>query len=468
MARLGRCQDPSRRTSPAATVVRADDRWGLFTRRDLHIYDAEHELLEVSADPGAPPLRMSRPRVSVVLATERSELAAHADSWRELESAALDASAYLSPDFVIPALRQDPNGKHRVLLVRRHHRGGRRLIGCAVFTLQQRSPGLPFKTMSTWAYPHAHLCTPLLHRNHAQEAARALWDWLDAHPESWLLGRWRGIPLRSSTWMILLEILAERGRDTWVRHGYERPILKRHACFNNWLHSLSKRRRKGLQRKWRILGVQGNVQVRLHRDLSDRGVARRFMELEALGWKGEQATAMRCDPGKARFFEEVTARFGRRQALFFVELQVDGRAVAMTANFVSGDILFAFKVAWDPAYRRRSPGILAEVQTVRLFHECHELKLGESGTGAGSYLSSYWCDSTPIGEVLVARAGTVSHGALKLLPRAREVKRAATSLQAWLPTDLWSDWSPATPEASLLRPSLTGQRGAVGAGTGDS
>jgi CelD/BcsL family acetyltransferase involved in cellulose biosynthesis len=109
--------------------------------------------------------------------------------------------------------------------------------------------------------------------------------------------------------------------------------------------------------------------------------------------------------------------------LFFVELQLDGRPLAMTANFVQGTTLFAFKVAYDPEFARVSPGILSELQTIRLFHEDGRLELGDSGTAGPSYIDGYWNASTRIQRVLISTGSWSSRFLLSLISRVTRLKR---------------------------------------------
>ena len=50
-------------------------------------------------------------------------------------------------------------------------------------------------------------------------------------------------------------------------------------------------------------------------------------------------------------------------------LRLNGRRIACKCNFLAGPGSFAFKIAFDEAYARYSPGKLLEVENIRLAHE---------------------------------------------------------------------------------------------------
>ena len=203
-------------------------------------------------------------------------------------------------------------------------------------------------------------------------------------------------------------------------------MLGRFDSFEEYIGALRPARRKHYRRRWRQLQDAGTAQVVLHRRLDDvKDLAERFMHLERLGWKGERGSALASVPSNAAFFREVVENFARHEQLFFVELKLDGRPIAMTANFVSGRTMFAFKIAHDPAFKHLSPGILAEVQTVRLFLETPELVCGEGGCSGPSYLSSYWRDLREMRAVYVA------------MPKWRAGPYLTLVSAVWKLRDLW-------------------------------
>src|SRR5207244_4435419 len=90
-----------------------------------------------------------------------------------------------------------------------------------------------------------------------------------------------------------------------------------------------------------------------------------FLDLEHRGWKGDHCSSLRSTPAHERFFREMVAGFGTEDRAVFVELQLDGKVVATTSNFISGQSGFAFKVGWLPDLAKVSPARLTELELVR-------------------------------------------------------------------------------------------------------
>ncbi len=93
-----------------------------------------------------------------------------------------------------------------------------------------------------------------------------------------------------------------------------------------------------------------------------------FVALEAKGWKGREGTAFRERAHDARWLEEVVRAAFARGRLDALALRHDGRAIAMKLNFLAADGAFAFKIAFDEAWGKYSPGVLLELENVRRVH----------------------------------------------------------------------------------------------------
>ncbi len=357
--------------------------------------------------------------------TSLAAVRSHWQAWRQLCDDRLEDNIYASPEFVLAGLRNYASRPFRLVFVYRDEGARRKLIGCAPFEVLQPLSQIPPRTVGFWATPHSFLSQPLLHRDHAAEAIDGLLDWLATAVPSIDLVSLPLMGVESPTWHAIRRVLDARGAAAAVRYGFARPSLARCGSFDDYLMSLSPKRRKNYRRSWRALNDAGEVEVRLRRDLTASSEwASRFMRMEALGWKGELGSALACNDSDTAFFEEITAAFGDRADLFYTEIRLDGVPVAMSASFVEGRTLFGFKVAFDPAFRGYSPGLLNAVQEVRLFLESTELQVGESGANAESFIGSYWRDRVPMAKVLLAANGA-GRLAVSGLEKAKRAKRGA-------------------------------------------
>lgn len=360
--------------------------------------------------------------------TSADEIAPHLPAWESLEEHALEDNIYFSGPFLAAALRHlERRRPSVVVLVYRDEAGSSDLAGVAAFEVLAPGGLCPLRTLATGAGPHGYFTFPLLHRDHAAGAFRALWDWVEQPNASWRLALLRHVRAGSPALELVEAELGRRGRSHTVKDAVRRPVLSRGVTFEQYLASLPSARRKHFRRNWRKLTERGHVEVVLHRDLAAAGdLAERFLTIELLGWKGKSGSALGSRSDDSAFFREITQELGARGRLFYVEVRLDGRPIAITSNFVSGQTLFAFKVAYDPELGGLSPGILNEIQGIRLFYESPSLRAADSGTTAESYVGDYWRNSVELRSLYVARPSLDSRAFVRLFPFLSRVKATLT------------------------------------------
>jgi CelD/BcsL family acetyltransferase involved in cellulose biosynthesis len=367
-----------------------------------------------------------------VVARCLDEIEPHQDAWRELMPRAQEDNFYLSPCFITAALKYHAApGSYLVVFVYCRDERGEQLLAVAPFTLMRTSIRLPLPALCGLSTPHGYLSHPLLDRDRAGVALATLWAWLEQPQHPWRLVYFNNI-CETSPFLPLIKSVLQKQRRRFRSHRMRaRPMLDRHADFDAYLASLPPARRKNYRRCWKHLEAAGQVEVHLHRALDDTNdLANRFMQIEQRSWKGMQGTAMGCEQADAEFFSDIVKTYGSENRLFFVELNFNGQLIAMTSDFICGQTLFAFKIAYDPAFQEFSPGMLVEIQTARFFHETPELAQGEGGTSDSSYLRSYWRHLVGMQEFYVAMPHASPRLLLLLLPfiwRAKNIYHWMTS-----------------------------------------
>ncbi len=341
-------------------------------------------------------------------------------------SRALEDNFYLSPDFICAALRRYVT-QHRPLIVfiYRVEGANEKLVAVAAFSLCRPSLRMPLPVLAGMVSPHGFLSHPLLDRHDAPGALQTLSEWLVRPEHPWRLVFFYGISAASPFLPRLETQLTQQKVAFKSKRMFMRPMLSRYENFDVYLAALSPARRKNFRRRWQQLEASGRIDIVLHRNLDQSPLlAENFMQLEKQGWKGIRGTALACQSADAEFFRDLVNSNAAENKLFFVELKLDGRVIAMTTNFVSGQTLFAFKIAYDPYFEAYSPGILAEIQTVKLFHETAGLTKGEGGATGESYLRSYWRDLTPMQGMYIAMPQRLSHVYLSLVSTVWRIKSA--------------------------------------------
>jgi CelD/BcsL family acetyltransferase involved in cellulose biosynthesis len=173
---------------------------------------------------------------------------------------------------------------------------------------------------------------------------------------------------------------------------WERGILHLEDCGDSNFENLSKNIRKNINRRLRRLGEMGDVQWNVLRGnkLTSKNI-NQFIKLEHMGWKGEQGTSLYSNPKHLKFFQEVIDGFNREGRAFFAELQLNGNVISSTSNLISGNVGFAIKIGWDPAYSKFSPGVLNEAKWLQHGDKMFkELEFLDSGASENSYINDIW------------------------------------------------------------------------------
>jgi hypothetical protein len=157
---------------------------------------------------------------------------------------------------------------------------------------------------------------------------------------------------------------------------------------------------------------------------------REFLDLEARGWKGQEGTALACNPADTRFFAALAHEGASRRQLLVYRLKLDERIIALTTVFVSGDGAFLFKTAYDEAYSRGSPGALLQAYIfANLPHQQPQVAWVDSCAAPGNDLMEELCsDRRAIQSLLVSTGRGPGDLLVASLPLFRWARRTLRRL----------------------------------------
>lgn len=349
------------------------------------------------------------------------------EAWSALEGRSAEPNAFLSPHFIVPALRHlDPAVDPIVLVVERASGADAELLAVGVFVSKKASRVCPVPHLVGYGSRHSYLGGLLVDRDHASAAVAALC----AHASKRVLG-WQALvfPKVQTDGPIaaILEAQARAGGLAVQRSGTkQRAVLVPAAAGPEALKKALGKRLGEIQRCKRRLAEKGEVSWHcLRRDVGAAAVET-FLRLENQDWKAEEKTSLRANPADEAFFKDTVARFDGDGRALFTELRVGDRAIASTSNFVSGGVGFAFKVGWDAELRKLGPGMLNEAELVSAAPVvCADLAWFDSGAQPDSFIDRLWPERRELGTLIVplTRAGAVSLHLLSHLRGLRSVVR---------------------------------------------
>ncbi|MEX8520489.1 MAG: GNAT family N-acetyltransferase [Leptothrix sp. (in: b-proteobacteria)] len=360
-----------------------------------------------------------------VLVCDAAEITdAQVRAWLDLESVALEPNAYLSPHFVLPALKHlEPEARIKILLVERQTAGGQQLVGLGVFRVMSGTRRFPLPHLSAYLSAHSYLSGLLLDRTFASDALDAMFG--HVRSQSW---RWHGITFERG-WgdgpqaQLISDYAQNMQRTLRCLDEQSRAVL--HLPLDHAAHQtrLSSSLTQNIKRRTKRLNEQGAVNWRAHRQAGVPDAAvEAFLALEHQGWKGESGTSLRSAASHEAFFKDVVGRFAAEGRAMFTEMTVNDQVIVSTSNFVSGNAGFAFKVGWNSEYAKMSPGVLCEAEFLRAAGNiCPDLNFFDSGASPGSYMDDIWPDRRIVNNSCLALS-TLGKLAIDAVDAARAMK----------------------------------------------
>ncbi|MXN64974.1 GNAT family N-acetyltransferase [Stappia sp. GBMRC 2046] len=286
------------------------------------------------------------------LVLDPGKAAHHRAAWTALADSAIAPNPFFGPDFLLPYLATMTQGPVRLHVLRRNSDGA--FLAAAPFT--RKRFGLVSPVMGAEAGDYGPLGTPLISPECPQDA---LAHWLEGISGSEKTGLLAFPYLRSDdTAADLLRKAAIAGG--WSVEDFETENRAGHATGEEGeaqAKGIAKTRRKELDRQFRRLSDL--AETRFESIESPQAVAtafEQFLNLEASGWKGRQGTALGATPERARFAREFVERTARNGNIRIDALFHAGDAIAMLVLVRSLSRIFAWKVAFDEAFARYSPG----------------------------------------------------------------------------------------------------------------
>ena len=320
--------------------------------------------------------------------------------WQDLEERSLEPNAFLSPHFVLPALRHlSTNSRPELLAFEIDTPNGPQLVGVGVFEFVTHTKLVPFPHMRAYLAPGNTFLTGLLiDQEYGQEVVTAFFEFA-RHSR----GPWSCIEFvqrtADSEFAQLLESSATSFGYQWQGWKFERPIFHpRHLSAVSLEKSLSKNRRKKVRRNRKHLQSLGELSFHVIRSSEKmQSHADEFLRLENCGWKGKEGSSLLSDTPATAFFRETVDRFSSQGRMMFTELRIDDEVIASTTNFVAANAGFAFKSGWNTEYKEYSPGVQQEVELARAAQDrMSDLEYFDSGTDMDSWVETLWPQSRTI------------------------------------------------------------------------
>jgi Acetyltransferase (GNAT) domain len=329
-----------------------------------------------------------------------------AGPWRTLAERAIEPNGYYLPDWEL-AVNASARGRTGVSALSAWsddalvQDGATRLIGLAPVMSLWRACKIPLPALVS-AEPYGTLCTPLLDRDIANEAAAQLMRQArEAGAHALIL---RDVALDGAAMTAFTESLRQDGMHPRVLHSRLRACLDATRDADQLLHdALGGKKLKELRRQRHRLAEHGAVHFDVAQTPSDVAAAvENFMALEASGWKGKRGTALIQHDGDASFARRATAALAETGQCQIVTLRAGDTPVAAAIVLRHQDRAFYFKLGVDERFAKFSPGVQLTLDLTR--HLCADPGIATADSTAGPdhpMINPIWRGRFAIGDVLI-------------------------------------------------------------------
>ncbi|HQS71216.1 MAG: cellulose biosynthesis protein CelD [Novosphingobium sp. 28-62-57] len=348
-------------------------------------------------------------------------------AWAELADAATTPNPFFEDWYLLPSYQAfDPHGTGSIFSLYI----GAELVGLLPLTQPHRYGRWPLPHFATWLHPNAFLGAPLVRAGCEALFWEALLEWADTNGSARALFlHLPAMPLENPLTQALFDVARHEHRKAALVMRQQRALLHSPLLPDLYLErALTGKKRKELRRQHARLAEQGELAFARHDDSAGLGEwTEAFLDLESRGWKGAGGSALASDPATAALFRQALAGAAAAGKLERLALTLDGRPIAMLANFLTPPGSFSFKTAFDENYARFSPGVLLQRENLALLSRPEITWCDSCATPDHPMIDSLWTERRPIGRISVAIGGKLRRATFASL-LALELRRNPTGL----------------------------------------
>ena len=230
--------------------------------------------------------------------------------------------------------------------------------------------GHSLPNVGTWLHDHSFCGAPLVMRGYEHCFWTALMACLDQKPGQALFLHLPALPEGGVLDNALARVLVETLRASAIVERTERAMIASDLSPEHYLaKAISTKKRKELRRQRNRLSELGKLTFeRLEKTECIEPWIEQFLALDASGWKGEAGSALKGNPASYTFFADTMYAASQAGKLERLALRLDGKPIAMLANFLTAPGAYSFKTAFDENYSRYSPGLLLQIENLEILN----------------------------------------------------------------------------------------------------
>ena len=321
-------------------------------------------------------------------------------AWADLSARAIEANAFYHPAWARAVARHVKGQIGMRALLAWESPARRRLLGLMLVAPAWNCLRLPLPFFVGW-YAYAPLTTPLIDREQPDIAARTLLS--AARKAGAYAVMLPALAQDGPVATVLRNAVAEFGVTPRVFEAHERARLDATQGEDEAVSALGSKKLKELRRQRNRLADNGEVEFRIASPGAEAEAAlQQFLALEAAGWKGAAGTALAAKEGDVAFMKEALPAMVRDGAAQIVTLTSGGKVVAAGIVLRHGRRAYFFKIAYDEAMAKMSPGVQLTLDITRALCADPNIDSVDSTAIANHPMIDHiWRDRQPIADLLL-------------------------------------------------------------------
>lgn len=213
------------------------------------------------------------------------------------------------------------------------------------------------------------------------------------------------VPFEVDQWQRFTTAANDAGLSLHTRESFRVGQIEIDHDWPVYQRSWSRNHRRQMQRIERDAETLGGAKLVIHRQFEPHEVEpllRRGFEIENSGWKGRAGSSALTSPDVFAFYLEQARQIAALGQLQITFLEVAGQAIAFEYGWNAKGIYHSFKVGYDEAFARLSPGQLLRLHLLRrLFADPTQRAVDFIGPLTDA--TAKWSTSTyPVGRFLLS------------------------------------------------------------------
>lgn len=154
------------------------------------------------------------------------------------------------------------------------------------------------------------------------------------------------------------------------------PRLQVTGSFEEYWNQRGKNLKHNLDRQNRRLKEQGRTLQLVAEQSSDRmeDCIRHYGRLEALGWKGQEGTAITENNNQGWFYREILEDFSSTAEAVVFQLRLDDKVVASDLCLMRNGMLVVLKTTYDETVEKLSPALLMRLEIMKHVWEGQKIR----------------------------------------------------------------------------------------------